>query len=178
MPVSIRFAASLLGAALLAAAPALAAAPHGGHGAKAGLVGPAWTMARAEGAWVREAPPTATALAGYLTVVNPSAEALTLVGATSPQFASVEMHEIVVADGLTKMQQVKQLVVPAGGKLAFAPGATHLMLMGPKQPLKAGAPVEIVLQWAPKGKTTVRTAVRGRDAKPASAAPAGHEHHH
>ena len=157
-------------AALVALVGAVLAAPA------AAIPGPAWSMAHAEDAWVREAPPSAPAMAGYLTVVNPSKEALTLVGATSPQFGEVQMHEVVAVDGMMKMQQVKQLVVPAKGKLAFAPGSTHLMLMQPKKPLKAGDAVEIVLLWSPKGKTTVKTAVRGRNA--ASPAPAGHEHHH
>ena len=143
----------------------------------AALPGPAWSMAHAVDHWVREAPPTATAMAGYLTVVNPSDEALTLVGATSPQFGEVQMHEIVTEGGMTKMQQVMRLAVPAKGRLEFKPGATHLMLLRPKAPLKAGAHVELVLLWGPKGKTTVHTAVRGRGEQP-SAAPAGHGHHH
>ena len=172
MSPTLRYAALLAMAGALAAAPALVApAPA------VAVTGPAWTMARAEGAWVREAPPTATAMAGYLAVVNPSDEALTLVGATSPQFGEVQMHEIVTEGGMTKMQQVKRLVVPAKGRLEFKPGATHLMLMRPKAPLKAGAHVELVLLWGPKGKTTVHTAVRGRGEQP-SAAPAGHGHHH
>lgn len=163
-------------AAIAALVGAVLAAPLGLMAAPAvALPGPAWSMAHAEDPWVREAPPTAAAMAGYMTVVNPSKEALTLVGATSPQFGEVQMHEIVTEGGMTKMQQVKQLVVPAKGQLAFAPGSTHLMLMRPKKPLKAGDAVEIVLLWSPKGKTTVKTAVRGRSA--ASPAP-GHEHHH
>lgn len=155
-------------------APTLALTP-----AAQAITGPAWTMVRAEDAWVREAPPSAAAMAGYMTLVNPSGETLTLVGASSPQFGEVQMHVIVTDDdGLTKMQQVMKLEIAPKGKLAFAPGSTHLMLMQPKQPLKAGAPVEIVLQWAPKGKTTVRTSVRGRDAKPAAPAAPGHEGHH
>lgn len=158
--------------ALLGLAGALALAP-----AALAITGPAWTMVRAEGAWVREAPPSATALAGYMTIENPSGETLTLVGATSPQFREVQMHEIVTQDGMTRMQQIKQLSVAPKGTLSFKPGSTHLMLIGPKQPLKAGDPVEIVLQWSPKGKTTVKTSVRGRDTRPAAPAGGGHDHH-
>jgi copper(I)-binding protein len=169
IPTPYRYAALLALAGAMTAAPAFA------------LVGPAWTMVGVGDAWVREAPPTATAMAGYMTLSNPSKEALTLVGATSPQFGEVQMHEIVQENGMSKMQQVKALKLPAMGTLSFAPGSTHLMLMAPKKPLKAGEPVEIVLQWSPAGKTTVKTAVRPRAAQP-SAAPAhdhsGHEHHH
>ncbi len=165
MSRTTRFAALLAMAGTLMAAPALA------------VTGPAWTMVRTEDAWVREAPPSAAAMAGYMIVVNPSKETLTLVGATSPQFGEVQMHEIVTEQGMTRMQEVKQLVVPPKGRLAFAPGSTHLMLMAPKQPLKAGDPVEIVLRWSPKGKTTVKTSVRPRNAPAASPAAGGHDHH-
>jgi copper(I)-binding protein len=161
-------------AALLALAGATAAAPV----PALAVTGPSWTMVEAKDAWVREAPPTATAMAGYMTLVNPSKDALTLVGASSPQFGEVQMHEIVEEDGMSRMQEAKRLTLPAKGTLAFAPGSTHLMLMRPKKPLKAGEPVEIVLQWAPSGKTTVKTAVRPRNAAASTSPAAGHEHHH
>lgn len=162
--------------ATLVVAGALVAAP-----AALAITGPSWTMVRAEDPWVREAPPSAAAMAGYLTVVNPSKDDLTLVGATSPQFEEVQMHEIVTENGMTRMQQVMQLVAPAKGQLVFKPGSTHLMLMRPKKPLKAGDPVEVVLKWSPSGKTTVKMKVRPRNMPAASpaASPAagGHEHH-
>lgn len=142
---------SLAAAFLIAAAPAAA---------------PAVTDA-----WVREAPPGATAMAGYLTVTNPTDKALTLTGGTSPQFREVQMHEVVEDNGMSHMVQVKQLAVPAKGTLAFAPGGTHLMLIGPKAPLKGGAPVQLTLTFAGGTKLVVKTAVKPREA-------GSHEHHH
>jgi copper(I)-binding protein len=149
-------------ALLLAAAPALLAA------APLHLTAPP----AVSDAWVREAPPGAAAMAGYLTLTNMAERAQTLVGASSPQFREVQMHEVVEDNGMLHMVQVPKLAVPAKGKLAFAPGSTHLMLIGPKAPLKANAPVQLTLTFEGGGKAIVMTAVRPRQA-PA----AGSEHH-
>jgi hypothetical protein len=119
--------------------------------------------------WVREAPPQAAAMAAYMTVENASKAPLKLTGARSPQFAKVEIHEIVTENGMARMKEVKALTLAPGGKLVLEPGSTHVMLIGPKKPLPAGAPVELTLLWADGGKTLIKTAVRPRD---------GHEHHH
>lgn len=124
--------------------------------------------------WVREAPPGATAMAGYLAISNTGAGALTLVGATSPQFREVQMHEVVEENGMAHMVQVQKLGVPGKGKLAFVPGSTHLMLIGPKKPLKGHDPIQLTLLWEGGAKTRVLTSVRPR--KPAE--NAGHEHQH
>ncbi len=122
-------------------------------------------------AWIREAPPGATAMAGYLTIHNPRTQALTLTGGSSPQFREVQMHEVVEENGMAHMVQVPKLAVPAKGKLAFAPGTTHLMLIGPKAPLKPNAPVQLTLTFEGGAKVLVKTAVRPRQA------PAAGEHH-
>lgn len=119
--------------------------------------------------WVREAPPQASAMAAYMTIENVKKTALKLTGARSPQFARVEIHEIVTENGMARMQEVKALTLAPGGKLVLEPGSTHVMLIGPKKPLPAGAPVELTLLWADGSKTLVKTAVRPRD---------GREHHH
>jgi copper(I)-binding protein len=132
-------------------------------------------VAKAEGRvmvlepWVREAPPQASAMAAYMTLENVSKASLKLVGARSPQFAKVEIHEIVTDNGMARMREVKALTLAPGGKLVLEPGSTHVMLIGPKKPLPAGSPVELTLLWADGGKTLVKTAVRPRD---------GHHHDH
>jgi len=124
--------------------------------------------------WVREAPPQASAMAAYMTIENVKKTPLKLVGARSPQFAKVEIHEIVTEDGMARMQEVKALTLAPGGKLVLEPGSTHVMLIGPKKPLPAGAPVELTLLWADGSKTLIKTAVRPRDGH----GHHDHEHHH
>ncbi|MEB3196197.1 MAG: copper chaperone PCu(A)C [Candidatus Sericytochromatia bacterium] len=124
--------------------------------------------------WVREAPPGASAMAAYMKIKNGGKAELKVTGAQSPQFKSVEIHEIVNADGMARMQEVKQLVVPAAGAVALEPGATHVMLIGPKKALAAGARVDLTLMLSNGKKLAIPMAVRPRGAQ---AAPA-HEHHH
>lgn len=81
------------------------------------------------GAWVRQMPPTARMTAGYLRVVNPGSDTLVIVGASSPQFGSVEVHGTIMEDGVMRMRQQAAVPVPPGGVVAFEPGGLHLMLM-------------------------------------------------
>ena len=69
--------------------------------------------------------------AGYLTFTNNSGEPITITHVSSPQFASVEMHETVVEDDVARMRELPELVIPARGSVAFERGGKHLMLMRP-----------------------------------------------
>ncbi len=103
---------------------------------------------RIESAWVRSAPPGALHLAGYLSLDNPTAVELVVVGAESPAFAGVEIHETRIDDGVASMRSVERVVVPAGRRIEFAPGGLHLMLIGPHSALEAGARVPLRLRFA------------------------------
>ena len=98
-----------------------------------------------EGAWVREAPPNATALAGYVTIKNNTAQTQILSSAKSEQFKMVEIHRTIVENGVAKMRRQKNLPIPASGSLKLEPGSYHLMLMKPKSAIKANDDVEITL---------------------------------
>jgi copper(I)-binding protein len=69
--------------------------------------------------------------AGYLTFANNSTQAITLTHVTRPQFATVELHESVVEDGIARMYPLADLTVLAGTTVKFEPGGKHLMLMRP-----------------------------------------------
>lgn len=100
-----------------------------------------------DNAWIREAPPGASALAGYMTIMNKSDSPRVLVGASSPAFGMVMLHRTVMEDGMAKMVHQKSITIPAGGMITFEPNSYHLMLMKPKQALKAGDMVEITLKF-------------------------------
>jgi copper(I)-binding protein len=102
---------------------------------------PAW--AGCEGlqvsdAWVREAPPGARMMAGYVTVKNTGTQPQGVVSVDSPDFDAVEMHKTVTENGISKMLALDGVDVPAGGEARFEPGGMHLMLFAPKRVLKAG----------------------------------------
>ena len=98
-----------------------------------------------ENAWIREAPPNARALAGYMLLDNNTAADITLVSAESDDFGVVQFHRSIEQDGVYRMQHYPKLTVAAGEQLEFKPGDFHLMLMSPKRALKSGDNVEVQL---------------------------------
>lgn len=100
-----------------------------------------------EDPWIREAPPGAPSLAGYMVVRNHSAEARSLVGADSSAFGKVMMHRTVMEGGMARMVHQGRIEIPADGAVAFEPDGYHLMLMKPAKALKAGDRVRITLRF-------------------------------
>lgn len=118
----------------LAAAPAFAAAPA--------------CLPVLEGGWIRAAPPGSTALAGYGTLRNACREPFLVKDVAAKDFAMAMIHQTTVESGMSRMRAARDLVVPARGRLVFAPGGNHLMLMHPERALREGdrVRVEIVLK--------------------------------
>lgn len=67
--------------------------------------------------------------AGYLVLTNNTDEAIVIDGVTSPQFGVVEIHQTILENGISRMRQIEELVVPARGSVALERGGKHLMLM-------------------------------------------------
>ncbi len=111
-------------------------------------------------AWVREGPPNAEVLGGFMKLHNPSNEAVDVTGVSSPAFERVEMHRSVTANGMAKMIAQDKLTVPANGDLLLAPGGYHLMLFNPKHALQAGQQVSFTLRTAAGDSVTTRAEVR------------------
>ncbi|MEQ8290419.1 MAG: copper chaperone PCu(A)C [Gammaproteobacteria bacterium] len=91
-----------------------------------------------EGAWINEAPPTATVLAGYASLHNYSDQDIELIQVTSPAFNKVEIHQNVVKDDVASMVKQESLTISAASKVELSPGGLHLMLYQPESRLKAG----------------------------------------
>ena len=66
--------------------------------------------------------------AGYFVLHNNGSEAIRIVAASSPEFASVSLHESIVTDGLSHMEAIATLEVAAGESVTLEPGGKHLML--------------------------------------------------
>jgi copper(I)-binding protein len=98
-------------------------------------------------AWIREAPPGATMMAGYLELRNSTSRQQVLVAASSSGFESVTMHRTVVRGGMAGMERLPQIELATNVGLIFAPGGNHLMLMNPKQALRAGDVVVVKLEF-------------------------------
>jgi copper(I)-binding protein len=80
--------------------------------------------------------------AGYLDISNHSGTTLRITDVSSPDYASVEMHETVVEDDVARMRAIPVLEIEDGGTVIFEPGGKHLMLMRP-----VGTPDTITLNF-------------------------------
>ena len=97
-------------------------------------------------AWIREAPPGTTVLAGYLKITNRGTSHATVTGVSADDFGSIEIHRTVMENGVARMLSARQLEIPAGESFVLEPGGYHLMLFDPVRPLVAGDSVELLLQ--------------------------------
>ena len=122
-------------------------------------------------AWVREAPPTARMMAGYMTINNTGDAAVTVISISSPDFDSAEIHRTVIEEDIARMLPVKQLEIPANSQVKLEPGGLHLMLLGAKHPVRAGETVILIIHHSGGNPYTVSAPVirmSGDD----------HSHHH
>jgi hypothetical protein len=98
-------------------------------------------------AWVRESPPGVAMMAGYMELRNNTSRPQLLVAASSSGFETVMIHRTIVKDGMAGMEHAPQIELTPNASLIFAPGGYHLMLMNPKQTLRAGDRVDIYLEF-------------------------------
>lgn len=123
--------------------------------------------------WVREAPPAAPVMAGYMSISNGGTAAVKVIAVSSPEFARAELHRTVVEDGIARMERVGQLEISAGERVALEPGGLHLMLFEPTQALRQGDSVTLFIHRADGMCMTLQAPVR-RD----TVADNAHPHHH
>jgi copper(I)-binding protein len=106
------------------------------------------TTLQVENAWVREAPPGAHMMAGYMTVKNPGASEVALTAVDSPAFAHVMLHKSATVDGVARMIHQDKIVIPAHGLVELKPGSYHLMMPAPERRLVAGDRVDFILRFS------------------------------
>jgi periplasmic copper chaperone A len=138
----------------------------------------AWAVWAARGgihvtdAWARPTIGQGRVAAAYMTITNAGEGDDALVGVTSPKAEKVEMHQTKMGDdGVMRMRPVEHgIPVPAGGKVEFAPGGYHLMVMGLGEPLNEGSDLPLTLTFTEAGSVDLVVPVRGH-------ASGGHEQH-
>tara|TARA_R110002096_G_scaffold211786_6_gene399170 strand:+ start:155 stop:595 length:441 start_codon:yes stop_codon:yes gene_type:complete len=103
-------------------------------------------------AWIREAPPGATAMAGYLNIINQSENHIILHSASSPAFKAIEFHRSIEKDGVYRMVPHLHLHIAANTTFQLKPGDYHLMMFNPTSALKEGDSVDVELVFS-QGQT-------------------------
>ena len=73
--------------------------------------------------------------AGYLTIHNESNKDLRY-GVTSEDFERVELHKSTIKNGMSSMQKLEKLIIPANDEIKLEPNGIHLMLFKPKNKLE------------------------------------------
>ncbi len=111
-------------------------------------------------AWVRLPPGNMPMMAGFGRIENRCGMPATVLRASSPSFASVELHETKVIDGVSRMRPVPELRLAPNGAAVLKPGGLHLMLMKPSAPLNPGSRVVLQFELAGGGKVLGEFEVR------------------
>ena len=119
--------------------------------------------------WIREAPPNAPSLAGYMILENHADKKRTLISASASSFGVTMIHRNVYKDGMAHMVHMDKVDIAPKGKLVFEPNGYHLMLMKPNKSFKSGETVPIELGFSDgslqKVLFVVRPHMKGGDMK-------------
>lgn len=95
--------------------------------------------------WIREAPPSATALAGYMVLSNRGDGDCVLTGVRATGFSNAMLHRTEHQGDTAHMMHQDTVRIPADGQVVFEPNGLHIMLMHPDQALKSGDHVAVTL---------------------------------
>ena len=107
--------------------------------------------------------PGASNGAAYIAALENTGKATDrLLRASTPVAARVELHTMSVdAQGVMRMREIEAIELAPGAKVTMQPGmGLHLMLVGLKQPLKAGDSFPITLEFAKAGKVELKLGVQ------------------
>src|SRR5882672_12594634 len=111
-------------------------------------------------AWSRPTPPGIEVGVAYF-VINNRGGNDRLTGASSPVAKRAELHISQMESGIMKMKHLDTVEVRSGVPTSFEPSGRHVMLVGLKQPLKAGEVFPLVLKFANAGPIKVQVRVMG-----------------
>jgi copper(I)-binding protein len=98
----------------------------------------------------------------YMDVANPGGDDR-IVGATvEGRGGEVTLHQVVLDDGLSRMERTDDLDVPEGGT-RFAPGGSHLMGVGLDPHVEVGEPITVAIDLASSDDVRIEVDVVGFD---------------
>jgi hypothetical protein len=118
---------------------------------------------RIERPFARATAPYQPSGGAYVSIENKGKTADKLIGAASPVAQSVEIHTMSMEGNVMKMREVDGVELKPSTKVEMKPGdGYHLMLMGLRQPLKAGDKFPLTLNFEKAGKVEVSVTVEER----------------
>lgn len=135
-----------------------------------------WSQSKAiiiQDAWVREAPPGVTTLAGYMNFINNSPETVVLQTVNSPDFERVELHQTRIEGNVARMEKKNSLTLSPGSTVKLQPNSYHLMLFKPKRAIQAGDRVALIISFKDQSPRKIEAEVRAVNDEKNT-----HQHHH
>ena len=109
--------------------------------------------------WIRALPPNVPS-GGYFTLHNGGKKSISLTGASSPACGMLMLHQTENMGGMTQMNDVANVNVPAGETIKFSPGGYHLMCMSATSAIKPGKTVPVTLKFSDGSNVNAVFAVR------------------
>jgi len=127
-------------------------------------------------AWTRATAPGQDSASVQLTIT--SKKDATLVGVASGSAQSGEIHSMVMEGDVMKMRALESLPLPAKTPVTLGADGNHLMLVGLKNPLKAGRklPFALTVKFADGRTSVIRVLAAIKPLE--TTGDEGHEHHH
>jgi copper(I)-binding protein len=114
--------------------------------------------------WIRSLPAPAPS-AGYFLVKNTGSQPAKLQAASSPTYGMVMLHQTTHQDGMSKMSETHDIVIPAGGELEFKPGGYHAMLEKPVAAPAVGSSVNMDFLFDTGEKASAQCEVKPANTK-------------
>lgn len=106
--------------------------------------------------YARATVPNQPAGVAYLSIENKGTEADKFIGGSTSIARSVQVHTMAMDGNVMKMREVSSVEVKPSEKLVMQPGdGYHIMLIGLKQPLKAGDKFPLTLKFEKAGAVEV-----------------------
>lgn len=125
------------------------AAPAGGHEYKAGAL-------LVDHPVIRVASPVSKTGAGFMTITNNGKTDDRLLLVTTSASTRADLHGTVNQGGVMQMRaQAGGVLIPAGGKVSFAPGGLHVMFIGLKSAVLPGQMIKARLSFEKAGSVDV-----------------------
>ena len=112
--------------------------------------------------WFRALPGKLPA-GGYFTAYNNGAREVDILSAQSDACGMLMLHQSSNKGGMSGMDMVDKVAVPAAGKVSFAPGGYHLMCENPKMTI--GSKVAVLFHLSDGSTVAVGFAVKGATGK-------------
>lgn len=95
---------------------------------------------------------------GGVTVTVEAADAR-LIGASSPEIGTIELHSMAMTDGKMRMRQVEGFDIAAGETLSLKRGSDHFMMFDVSEAVQGGETIDLTLQFETASAETLTLVV-------------------